>query len=241
MRVSICSFAGKMSLFVKWVTLLFIILFFISVCSEDCFFGNTLSPDVAMGSNNYLRYVTGNDNIQFDNIDQLVTFFCSDYTYNGTDIFRILCGSLNSALRDPATNLTGNLSNDGYQPAGSEFFAPRTCNQYWNPTVTISTTNVDSFYLGMASQRTEREDFIITPDLRGRVFGQLDYTRRDLMAQNLQRGRDHGLPDFNSARKAYALPPLYSFEDLNPLYGVEQDITDNIERLRDVYNNDLSR
>ena len=196
-----------------------------------------------MGSNNYLRYITGDDNIRFDNIDELAKYFCSNNTYNGTDIFSILCGSLGPAFQDmdPATNFTGDLNNNTYQPAGSEFFAPRTCNQYWNPTVTISTTNVDSFYLGMASQKTEREDFIITPDLRGRVFGQLDFTRRDLMAQNLQRGRDHGLPDFNAARKAYALPPVYSFEDLNPLYGIQQDITDNIERLRDVYNNDMSK
>ena len=67
--------------------------------NEECFFGNTLSPDVAMGSNNYLRYVTGNDSIQFDNVDQLVTFFCSNDTYKGTDIFDILCRSLNPALR----------------------------------------------------------------------------------------------------------------------------------------------
>ena len=93
----------------------------------------------------------------------------------------------------------------------------------------------------MASQRAEREDFIITPDLRGKVFGPLDFTRRDLMAQNLQRARDHGLPDFNSARMAYGLPPKLSFEDLNVQYGSDQPTTDNIERLREVYNNDISR
>ena len=115
------------------------------------------------------------------------------------------------------------------------------CNQFWNPQVPVNETNVDSFYLGMASQRAEREDFIITPDLRGKVFGPLDFTRRDLMAQNLQRARDHGLPDFNSARMAYGLPPKLSFEDLNVQYGSDQPTTDNIERLREVYNNDISR
>lgn len=105
----------------------------------------------------------------------------------------------------------------------------------------MTTGEVDSLYLGMASQRAEREDFIITPDLRGKVFGPLDFSRRDLMAQNLQRARDHGLPDFNSARIAYALQPRLSFEDLNPLYGIDQATTENIERLRDVYNNDISK
>ena len=54
-------------------------------------------------------------------------------------------------------------------PTDRAHFAVRTCNAYWNPQVTISETNVDPFYLGMASQATEREDTIITPDLRGNV------------------------------------------------------------------------
>ena len=125
--------------------------------------------------------------------------------------------------------------------ADSGHFAIRTCNSFWNPQVTVSETNVDPFYLGMSSQATEREDTIITPDLRGKVFGPLDYNRRDLMAVNLQRARDHGLPDFNSARMAYGLRRLNSFEELNPLYGVDEIVTRNIEDLRDVYNNDIDR
>ena len=120
-------------------------------------------------------------------------------------------------------------------------FAIRTCNSFWNPQVTVSETNVDPFYLGMSSQATEREDTIITPDLRGKVFGPLEYNRRDLMAVNMQRARDHGLPDFNSARMAYGLRRLNSFEELNPLYGVDEIVTKNIEDLRDVYNNDINR
>ena len=127
------------------------------------------------------------------------------------------------------------------RPGNTGHFAIRTCNSFWNPQVPISETNVDPMYLGMASQATEREDTIITPDLRGKVFGPLDFTRRDLMAINMQRARDHGLPDFNTARAAYGLPRLNSFEELNPLYGVDEIVTRNIEDLRDVYNNDINR
>ena len=193
-----------------------------------------MSPDVAQGTNNYLTDIAGDQT--FDTIDELYTEFCTPGSgYEEQAIYEILC---NNDLRNPY--FYGN-SSDRYEPAGSQFFAPRTCNQFWNPTVTIEETNVDSFYLGMASQRAEREDFIITPDLRGRVFGALDFTRRDLMAQNLQRARDHGLPDYNSARRAYGLEPVYSFEDLNTLYGSDNTVTLNIERLRDVYNNDISK
>lgn len=49
---------------------------------------------------------------------------------------------------------------------------------------------------GMASQRAEREDNMIVEDLRGNVFGPLEFSRRDLMAVNIQRGRDHGRRGF---------------------------------------------
>ena len=132
-------------------------------------------------------------------------------------------------------------NNFNYTIADKRFFVPRTCNAYWNAQVPIRATNVHPFYLGMASQRVEREDMIITPDLRGKVFGPLDFSRRDLMAINMQRARDHGLPDFNSARLAYGLPMVQSFEDLNPLYGVLEEVTRSIENLREVYNNDISK
>ena len=39
------------------------------------------------------------------------------------------------------------------------------------------------------------------------------------MAINLQRARDHGLPDYNTARFAYGLVKLDGFEQINPYYG----------------------
>ena len=61
------------------------------------------------------------------------------------------------------------------------------------------------------------------------------------MAINMQRGRDHGLPDFNTARVAYGLEPIESFEGLNPMYGIDSDVTANIENARDVHNNNITK
>ena len=36
------------------------------------------------------------------------------------------------------------------------------------------------------------------------------------MAINIQRARDHGLPDYNTAREVYGLPRITRFEDINP-------------------------
>lgn len=46
----------------------------------------------------------------------------------------------------------------------------RTCNSYWNPQKPLSEgdLDIDQMILGMSSQITEREDTIITPDLRGK-------------------------------------------------------------------------
>lgn len=62
--------------------------------------------------------------------------------------------------------------------------------------------------MGMAIQLCEEEDHKIIEDLRGSLFGPLEFSRRDLMALNIQRGRDHGVPDYNSARRAYGLPEV---------------------------------
>ena len=70
--------------------------------------------------------------------------------------------------------------------------------------------DIDRLLMGMASQKAEREDNMIVEDLRGNVFGPLEFSRRDLMAINIQRGRDHGTPDYNTAREAFGLERINS-------------------------------
>lgn len=58
-----------------------------------------------------------------------------------------------------------------------------------DPELNQGITDIDRLLMGMASQRCEREDNMIVEDLRGNVFGPLEFSRRDLMAVNIQRGR----------------------------------------------------
>ena len=51
--------------------------------------------------------------------------------------------------------------------------AVRTCNSYWNSQDSIRETGIEQFLMGMASQIAEREDMIITPDLRGTACSSL--------------------------------------------------------------------
>ena len=47
--------------------------------------------------------------------------------------------------------------------------AIRTCNSYFFPQPFVQESDVARLFEGMAAARAEREDFIITPDLRGNV------------------------------------------------------------------------
>jgi dual oxidase len=47
------------------------------------------------------------------------------------------------------------------------------------------------------------------------VFGTLDFSRRDIPALNIQRGRDHGLPGYNDIREAYGLDRV-NWTGINP-------------------------
>ncbi|CAH1797386.1 unnamed protein product [Owenia fusiformis] len=114
--------------------------------------------------------------------------------------------------------------------------ALRTCNSYWNPQDAVKEQDIDELLMGMASQITEREDNIITPDLRGDVFGPLEFSRRDLMAINIQRGRDHGLPDYNTARRELGLDTINDVRDINPELFKSEEGKELLENIWNLYN-----
>ena len=83
---------------------------------------------------------------------------------------------------------------------------------------------LDEWLMGLSSQLGEREDMALTDDLRNFVFGPVNFNRRDLAALNIQRGRDHGLPDYNSVRRAYGLPRAASFADITGDAAVQRKL-----------------
>uniref|UniRef100_A0A8C4QP50 Peroxidase n=1 Tax=Eptatretus burgeri TaxID=7764 RepID=A0A8C4QP50_EPTBU len=92
--------------------------------------------------------------------------------------------------------------------------AERLCNTFWERKGFVSGHDVDELLLGMCSQIAEKEDHIIVEDLLDSMYGPLKSTRVDLMAVNIQRGRDHGVPSYNSVRRALNLQPASSWTDI---------------------------
>lgn len=80
---------------------------------------------------------------------------------------------------------------------------------FFNPYF-ISDNGIDDFLRGQVSNPQQEIDRFVTDEVRNFLFGP-GFGGLDLPALNLQRGRDHGLPDFNATRSAYGLSPAANF------------------------------
>ncbi len=80
----------------------------------------------------------------------------------------------------------------------------------------IESVGIDCYLKGMMSQRAQEIDAFVIGAVRNFLFSNQPESPMgfDLASLNIQRGRDHGLPDFNTVRVAYGLPALNSFADL---------------------------
>ena len=115
--------------------------------------------------------------------------------------------------------------------------AIRLCSAWWDAAEILTNNSVEEFILGMASQLAEREDNVLCSDVRNKLFGPMEFSRRDLGAINIMRGRDTGLPDYNTARRSYKLPAITNWSDINPV--LSQKHPELFEKLAELYGNNL--
>jgi peroxidase len=81
-------------------------------------------------------------------------------------------------------------------------------------------------------QRSEEVDLKMVSAVRTIMFGPPGAGGTDLAAVDIQRGRDHGLPDYNTLRESYGLPRLTSFNQITSDPTVRQ-------ALATIYSNDI--
>jgi len=74
--------------------------------------------------------------------------------------------------------------------------------------------NVDRLLGGLATQPCQNIDTLVVDDVRDFLFGPPGAGGLDLVSLNIQRGRDHGLADYNSFRRAYRLPKVRRFNQI---------------------------
>ncbi|XP_035222142.1 dual oxidase-like isoform X3 [Stegodyphus dumicola] len=116
----------------------------------------------------------------------------------------------------------------------SGYPAIRLCSTWWNSEEVLLESGVEELLMGMASQVSEREDAILCSDVRDKLFGPMDFTRRDLAALNIMRGRDNGLPDYNTVRHYFQLPVLGNWSEINPkLYELKPEMFEALNKAYD--------
>ncbi len=85
---------------------------------------------------------------------------------------------------------------------------------FFNPEL-LRETGADPILKYLASTTAQEIDPKLVDGLRNFLFGQPGQGGFDLASLNIQRGRDHGLADYNSVREAYGLPRVTSFAEIS--------------------------
>jgi peroxidase len=87
-------------------------------------------------------------------------------------------------------------------------------NAFFAPYRITTEGGIDPLLRGLAHQTSQRVDPYIVDDLRNFLFGDPIAGGFDLASLNIQRGRDHGLPDYNTLREKLALGRKQSFSEV---------------------------
>lgn len=106
---------------------------------------------------------------------------------------------------------------------------------FWNPELFI-TYKPETFLKGIAAHTQYETNIKVNDVLRNFLFGDPASPVRfgvDLGALNIQRGRDHGLPDYNTVRRFYTGTSAASFRDIHP----NDTLANNLKSLYGSVNN----
>lgn len=110
----------------------------------------------------------------------------------------------------------------------SEFGHLTLRDAFFRPDLIMSQGGIDEVLRGLASSGSQDIDSHVIDDVRNFLFGPPGAGGFDLVSLNIQRGRDHGIADFNTVREAYGLDPIEDF------FALTNDV-DLAQRLTDLY------
>eukprot|EP00210_Caulerpa_lentillifera_P000497 g480.t1 len=84
---------------------------------------------------------------------------------------------------------------------------------YFNPRASLN-NGIEPLLRGMSMKIQAEVDTYFASSVRNYLFGTPMHGGKDLIAIDIQRGRDHGIPDYNTARIELGLPEVLSFEEI---------------------------
>lgn len=118
-----------------------------------------------------------------------------------TSAYRVGHTMLSSQLLRIGKN--GESISEGPLPLKDAFFRPGE----------ITSRGIEPILRGLAAQQPQQIDTRLVHAVRNFLFGPAGAGGFDLASLNIQRGRDHGLPDYNQIRKELGLPVLTDFSE----------------------------
>ncbi|MFK7774365.1 MAG: peroxidase family protein [Saprospiraceae bacterium] len=105
------------------------------------------------------------------------------------------------------------LDNDGNEIAGGNL---QLQEAFFNPqSILFLGGGIDPLFKGMGEQVAQDLDCKVINDVRNFLFGPPGAGGLDLVSININRGRERGLPDFNTVRADFGLTTYTSFLELN--------------------------
>lgn len=104
------------------------------------------------------------------------------------------------------------MQNDGSEAPGG---AMPLRHAFFLPQNLAGGGELEYFLKGLASDQQQDIDMHVVDDVRDFLFGEPIPGGFDLASLNINRGRDHGLPDYNSVRLALGLPAVSSFAEIS--------------------------
>ena len=84
---------------------------------------------------------------------------------------------------------------------------------------------IDQVLMGASLQTSQEVDLKLVDSIRNVMFGPPGAGGTDLAAIDIQRGRDHGLPDYNNLRAAYGLSSLTSINQITTNVALRQALS----------------
>lgn len=105
-------------------------------------------------------------------------------------------------------------------------------NAFFHPSL-VSNIGIDPILKGLTVQTQQEIDPKVVNALRNFLFGPPGAGGLDLVSLNIQRGRDHGLPDYNTVRAYYLGSPATSFDEITSDVATQN-------ALKAAFNNDIN-
>ena len=119
----------------------------------------------------------------------------------------------------------GRLNNDGTQAAPPISLARAFFNtSVFDAALPNHAGDIDPFLKAAASGNAQEVDIRLVDEVRNFLFGAPGQGGLDLASLNIQRGRDHGLADYNQTRVSVGLPRVTSFAQITSDTTVQEQL-----------------